>query len=58
MGILTIAVVTKPFSFEGQQRKKLQIRRMKIITKCETIITIPNERVLQIIDKKTSLLEL
>lgn len=58
MGILTIAVVTKPFSFEGQQRKKIADKAYeKLSQNIDTIITIPNDRVLQIIDKKTTLLE-
>lgn len=58
LGILTIAVVTKPFSFEGQQRKKIADKAYeKLSQNVDTIITIPNDRVLQIIDKKTTLLE-
>lgn len=58
LGILTIAVVTKPFSFEGQQRKKIADKAYERLSQnVDTIITIPNDRVLQIIDKKTTLLE-
>jgi len=58
MGALTVAVVTKPFSFEGPQRKAVAERAYNELAKhVDTIITIPNDRVLQIIDKKTSLLE-
>ncbi|MBI5732199.1 MAG: cell division protein FtsZ [Candidatus Magasanikbacteria bacterium] len=57
-GALTIAVVTKPFSFEGRQRKEIADKaHQAFLEKVDTIITIPNDRVLQIIDKKTSLLE-
>lgn len=56
LGILTIGVVTKPFSFEGQ-RRKLQaddgLENLK--SKVDTLITIPNDRILSIIDKKTPL---
>lgn len=58
LGALTVGVVTKPFSFEGQRRKKvaeLGIQEMK--DKVDTLITIPNDRLLQVIDKKTSLFD-
>ncbi|MFH1711765.1 MAG: cell division protein FtsZ [Patescibacteria group bacterium] len=55
---LTVAVVTKPFSFEGAQRKRIgEDAFNELVEHVDTIITIPNDRVLQIIDKKTSLLE-
>lgn len=58
VGALTVAVVTKPFTFEGVQRKDVAHRGLeRLIDKVDTIITIPNDRLLQIIDKKTSLLE-
>ncbi|MBI2989817.1 MAG: cell division protein FtsZ [Candidatus Magasanikbacteria bacterium] len=58
MGILTVAVVTKPFSFEGPQRKDIAERAYEELSgQVDTIITIHNDRILQIIDKKTSLLE-
>ncbi len=56
LGALTVAVVTKPFSFEGLRRKKvaeLGIEELK--DKVDTLITIPNDRLLSVIDKKTSL---
>ncbi len=57
-GALTVAVVTKPFSFEGTQRKVLADRGLKELTeKVDTIITIPNDRILEIVDKKMSLVE-
>ena len=57
-GALTVAVVTKPFSFEGAQRKRIADDAFAEISQyVDTIITIPNDRVLQIIDKKTSLLD-
>jgi cell division protein FtsZ len=58
LGALTVGVVTKPFSFEGQRRKKIAeqgVAEMK--DKVDTIITIPNDRLLQVIDKKTSLFD-
>lgn len=58
VGALTVAVVTKPFSFEGAQRKQLADSGYgDLAEQVDTIITIPNDRLLQIIDKKTSLLE-
>jgi len=58
LGALTVAVVTKPFAFEGAQRKGIGDRGLMDLTdKVDTIITIPNDRLLQVIDKKTSLLD-
>lgn len=58
MGALTVAVVTKPFSFEGAQRKAIAEKGLEELEgRVDTIIVIPNDRLLQIIDKKTSLLE-
>ena len=57
-GALTVAVVTKPFSFEGAQRREIADRGLNSLRdKVDSIVTIPNDRLLQIIDKKTSLLE-
>jgi len=57
-GILTVAVVTKPFSFEGAKRREIAERGFEELKQqVDTIITIPNDRVLQIIDKKTPLLQ-
>ena len=57
-GALTVAVVTKPFSFEGAQRRAIAERALEqLMDKVDTIITIPNDRILQLIDKKTTLLE-
>ncbi len=56
LGALTVGVVTKPFTFEGIRRKKmadLGIEELK--DKVDTLITIPNDRLLQVIDKKTTL---
>ncbi len=57
-GALTVGVVTKPFDFEGAKRRMNAedgIARLK--EKVDTLIVVPNQRVLQIIDKKTSILE-
>ena len=58
LGALTVAVVTRPFTFEGVQRRDIAERGLeKLLDKVDTIITIPNDRLLQIIDRKTSLLD-
>ncbi len=58
LGALTVAVITRPFSFEGVQRKNISERGLTELTdKVDTIITIPNDKLLQVIDKKTSLLD-
>jgi len=57
-GALTVAVVTKPFTFEGSQRRQIGDRGFEALSEnVDTVITIPNDRILQIIDKKTSLLD-
>jgi cell division protein FtsZ len=56
LGALTIAVVTKPFSFEGLRRKRVAEEGLiELQPRVDTLITIPNDRLLQVIDKKTSL---
>lgn len=58
IGALTIAVVTKPFTFEGAQRRDIADKGWdELAAKVDAIITIPNDKILQIIDKKTTLLE-
>jgi cell division protein FtsZ len=55
VGALTVAVVTKPFSFEGAVRRRIaEDSHHELAQHVDTIITIPNDRVLQVIDKKTS----
>jgi cell division protein FtsZ len=56
LGALTIAVVTKPFKFEGRKRQIQAERGLEALRDCvDTIITIPNERLLSIIDRTTSM---
>jgi len=58
LGILTVAVVTRPFQFEGYQRKAIADEaHEKLNQHVDTIITIPNDRILQIIDRKTSIVD-
>ncbi len=57
-GVLTVAVVTKPFAFEGAKRREIAEKGLdQLRSKVDAIIVVPNDRILQIIDKKTSLLE-
>ncbi len=57
-GVLTIAVVTKPFTFEGSKRKEVaEAGYDNLKDKVDAIISIHNDRILQIIDKKTSLVD-
>lgn len=58
MGILTVAVVTKPFSFEGYKRKKQAEEALENLRgKVDALITIPNDKILSLIDKTTPLTE-
>jgi cell division protein FtsZ len=56
LGALTVAVVTKPFRFEGRRRSAHAEMGLDTLRECvDTVITIPNERLLSIIDRRTSL---
>ena len=58
MGILTIGVVTKPFTFEGKKRLTQADRGIESLKgKVDTLVVIPNDKLLQIIDRKTSIVE-
>ncbi len=58
MGILTVAVATKPFSFEGlKRRKNAEDALASLKGKVDTLITIPNDKILSLIDKTTPLTE-
>ncbi len=55
---LTVGVVTKPFSFEGRRRAAQAEKGIELLrTKVDTLITIPNDRLLQVVDKRTSMVE-
>lgn len=57
-GALTVAVVTKPFDFEGSPRRSSAEEGIQALKdNVDTLIVIPNQRVLQVIDKKTSILD-
>lgn len=58
MGALTVGIVTKPFSFEGKKRMEQAIDGLDALKKSvDTLIVIPNDRLREIIDKSTPLLE-
>jgi cell division protein FtsZ len=55
LGALTVAVVTKPFSFEGAKRRAVAEEGLTTLKdKVDTLITIPNDRLLQVVERKTS----
>src|SRR5919201_581278 len=56
LGALTVGVVTKPFTFEGRQRaKNAEEGISQLKERVDTLITIPNDRLLEVIDRKTTL---
>ncbi len=58
VGALTVGVVTKPFSFEGKRRMtQAENGIVNLKDKVDTLITIPNDRLLQVIDRRTSMLD-
>lgn len=58
LGILTVAVVTKPFPFEGRKRMAYAEEGIKELAQyVDSLITIPNEKLLQVLGKNTSLLD-
>ena len=58
IGALTVAVVTKPFSFEGNARRQIaEDGWNKLASKVDSIITVSNDKILQIVDKKTPIKE-
>jgi len=58
MGILTVAVVTKPFPFEGARRKKVAEAGIKELTEhVDSLITIPNEKLMPVLGKSMTLLD-
>ena len=58
LGMLTIAVVTKPFNFEGKQRmKNAEAGIEELKTNVDTLVVIPNDRLLQVVSKQTSMIE-
>ena len=58
IGALTVGVVTKPFGFEGRLRRNQAEQGCDLLSqKVDTLIVIPNDRLLEVIDKKTSMLD-
>jgi len=58
MGILTVGVVTKPFMFEGRKRMQFAERGIENLkASVDTLVTIPNDRLLQVAEKKTSIVD-
>ena len=58
LGALTVAIVTKPFSFEGKKRMQNALEGLEELKKhVDTLIVIPNDRLREIIDKTTPMLE-
>ena len=56
MGILTVGVVTKPFMFEGPKRKRLaEGGAQRLMDHVDTLITVPNDRLLAVVEKKTTM---
>ena len=58
MGVLTVAVVTKPFPFEGKKRMEVAMRGIRELSETvDSLITIPNEKLLTVLGKSASLLD-
>ena len=58
IGALTVGIVTKPFGFEGRVRRNQAEQGCDLLSqKVDTLIVIPNDRLLEVIDKKTSMLD-
>ena len=58
IGALTVGIVTKPFSFEGRTRRNQADQGVELLSqKVDTLIVIPNDRLLEVVDKKTSMLD-
>ena len=57
-GALTVAVVTKPFDFEGVRRKQsAEEGERQLKEKVDTLIVVPNQKILQVVDRKTPILD-
>lgn len=58
LGALTVGVVTKPFTFEGSRRREIADKAIdELRDNVDTLIVIPNDKLLQVIDKKTTMLD-
>jgi cell division protein FtsZ len=57
-GVLSIAIVTKPFSFEGKRRAKVAVEAIERLKKVvDTLIVVPNQKLLEVTDKQTSMID-
>jgi cell division protein FtsZ len=58
LGALTVGIVTTPFKFEGTRRRKQADEGVEMLRQCcDTLIVIPNDRLLEVLDKTTSMLD-
>jgi len=58
IGALTVAIVTKPFLFEGNRRKKLAADGVtSLMGRVDTLITIPNDRLMEVVERRTTLID-
>jgi cell division protein FtsZ len=58
LGALTVAIVTMPFRFEGTQRRRTADEGVTALREaCDTVIVVPNERLLEVLDQSTSMLD-
>jgi cell division protein FtsZ len=58
LGALTVGIVTTPFKFEGSRRRKQADEGVEMLRQnCDTLIVIPNDRLLEVLDKSTSMLD-
>jgi cell division protein FtsZ len=58
LGALSVGIVTTPFKFEGTRRKKQADEGVELLRQnCDTLIVIPNDRLLEVLDKSTSMLD-
>src|SRR3712207_1818994 len=58
LGALTVGIVTKPFGFEGSRRREQAERGIEALAaEVDTLIVVPNNRLLSVLDKNTSMVE-
>ena len=58
LGALTVGIVTLPFKFEGTQRRRTAEEGIKALREaCDTVIVVPNERLIEVLDRSTSMLD-
>jgi len=58
LGALTVAIVTKPFNFEGKRRRRIADEGLKeLADKVDSLIAIPNQRLISVVDRQTSFVE-